>query len=272
MRAVDGEDAERAESARRRAKRESGGTPRAWALRMEGVALPPGEGERFAGYGVLSLPFESGDLLAFRRFPASSLGPGYNAVWHRDRAGCWTFYTTVDARLACPRYFGARIERTVQVDIEATWVGHDHLVVSVPARRIEWSMRLAPSAATRTLNLVAALMPARAWRSPRWMALVGGAAGVLLGAGPLRLTGRVPNGQRYALRLRRLWRIAASAALVEGRELGPIGAGGGAELGDFRLPGTGLFACGTGVFEPFESGRHLSSVTRTPVAGHPRIL
>jgi hypothetical protein len=40
----------------------------------QGAELPSGDEERFAGYGVMGVPFTSGDLLASRRFPASSLG------------------------------------------------------------------------------------------------------------------------------------------------------------------------------------------------------
>ena len=39
----------------------------------ESVSLPAGRGERFAGYAVIGLPFRSGDVLAMRRFPASSI-------------------------------------------------------------------------------------------------------------------------------------------------------------------------------------------------------
>src|SRR4051794_27060033 len=45
--------------------------------------LPRGGDERFAGYGVMGLPFDSGHVLAMRRFPASSVGPAYSSVWHR---------------------------------------------------------------------------------------------------------------------------------------------------------------------------------------------
>jgi hypothetical protein len=53
--------------------------------------LPPGSEERFFGYGVMGLPFRSGHVLGLRRFPASSIGPGYRSVWHRDPNGGWTF-------------------------------------------------------------------------------------------------------------------------------------------------------------------------------------
>jgi hypothetical protein len=44
------------------------------------ATLPAGSGERFSGYGVMGLPFRSGHILALRRFPASSIGPGYRSV------------------------------------------------------------------------------------------------------------------------------------------------------------------------------------------------
>jgi len=49
--------------------------------------LPAGSEERFFGYGVMGLPFRSGHVLGLRRFPASSIGPGYRSVWHRDPQG-----------------------------------------------------------------------------------------------------------------------------------------------------------------------------------------
>jgi hypothetical protein len=62
--------------------------------------LPPGSEERFFGYGVIGLTFLSGHVLALRRFPASSIGPGYRSVWHRDPRGRWTFHQDQPAELA----------------------------------------------------------------------------------------------------------------------------------------------------------------------------
>ena len=59
--------------------------------------VPAGSEERFAGYGVMGLPFGSGHLLALRRFPASSIGPGYRSVWHCDPNGRWTFFQEIEA-------------------------------------------------------------------------------------------------------------------------------------------------------------------------------
>ena len=57
-------------------------------------ALPSGPEERFAGYGVMGVPFSSGYILALRHFPASSVGPGYTSVWIREPAGVWTMHST----------------------------------------------------------------------------------------------------------------------------------------------------------------------------------
>jgi hypothetical protein len=61
------------------------------AADTETAGLPAGGGERFAGYGVMGLPFRSGHVLAMRRFPASSIGPACTSVWHRSPDGRWVF-------------------------------------------------------------------------------------------------------------------------------------------------------------------------------------
>ena len=66
--------------------------PREIAERLEQHAeLPKGKEEQFAGYAVMGLPFASGHVLGLRHFPASSLGPGYTSVWHRNPGGRWVF-------------------------------------------------------------------------------------------------------------------------------------------------------------------------------------
>ena len=99
--------------------------------------IPDGESERFAGYGVMGLPFASGHVLALRRYPASSIGPTYTSVWHRDPTGHWTVYTDVEPRLACGRYFGAALAASRQTEIVLRWIDAWNLVVEQPylARR-----------------------------------------------------------------------------------------------------------------------------------------
>jgi hypothetical protein len=87
--------------------------------------LPAGDEERFAGYGIMGLPFMSGHVLAMRRFPASSIGPAYTSIWHRDPAGRWVFWQDQPAELACPRHFSAAIAEALALSVSA------HITVAV---------------------------------------------------------------------------------------------------------------------------------------------
>jgi hypothetical protein len=112
--------------------------------------LPAGSGERFGGYGVMGLPFGSGHILALRRFPASSLGPGYRSVWHRDPLGRWTFFQDVAPVYACSRYFGPAIAEATPATIDIDWEGPTQFSVTVTdaTRRLHWSVGLTTSAIT----------------------------------------------------------------------------------------------------------------------------
>ena len=63
--------------------------------------LPSGDCERVSGYGVMGLPFASGHVLGLRRWTASSVGDQFTSVWHRNPAGRWTFYESIDCDVAC---------------------------------------------------------------------------------------------------------------------------------------------------------------------------
>src|SRR5690349_17839611 len=94
--------------------------------------LPPGTDERFAGYGVFGVAFESGDVLALRRFPTSSLdAAGYSAVWRRDPRGSWSITTDGDAALGCPRYFGSQLDAAPRAPIAIRWTGPRAFTVSI---------------------------------------------------------------------------------------------------------------------------------------------
>lgn len=204
--------------------------------------LSDGGGDRFAGYAIIGLPFASGHVLALRRFPASSIGPGYTSVWHRTPSGRWTFYSTVAPDLSCARYFGGVVERNVVTRIAITW--HDSLRFRVVAgAAIDWYVELGASRTTRLLNAAAWAIPERWWRMLAVLRVMGTAAQALLGAGRMALTGVTPNGHRFISNPRQLWLIESSRAVVEGVDLGPPGPlPGQARLGDFLIPQRGLFA------------------------------
>jgi hypothetical protein len=122
------------------------------------ASLPPGNGDRFAGYAVIGLPFRSGHVLALRRFPASSLGPGYTSVWHRNPAGNWTFYSTVAPEQGCSRYFGGEIRRNVIGPIGIEWTGPAQFSVLI-GDVLQWEMTLKESPLSRLMNFAAPLVP-----------------------------------------------------------------------------------------------------------------
>lgn len=97
--------------------------PRGFALSTGQFAIPDGSGDRFSGYAVIGLPFSSGHVLALRRIEASSFGPAYTSVWHRDPEGRWTFHQNVPPEQSCPRYFGAALSETTTGPIRINWTG-----------------------------------------------------------------------------------------------------------------------------------------------------
>jgi hypothetical protein len=219
--------------------------------------------ERFRGYGVMGLPFASGHVLAFRRMADSSLGPAFTSIWHRDPAGTWTMMVSEDPWLTCPRFFGSAVDRVVHTEIDLSWDEPMRLSLRVPEERVQWGIRLSSDFFTRSMSWAGRVMPGRVRRS-RWvLGPLGRLGGRILGLGHLSLAGVSPNGQRYVAFPRLLWRIEASAAVVNGQELGPIGPlPRQARLGQFPIPNGGVFAFGEAAFERLDRSRHSVSVTR----------
>jgi hypothetical protein len=225
-------------------------TPRIVADRLEHRrSLPRGHAERFTGYGALGVPFASGHLLAFRRFASSSIGPPYTSVWHRDPLGRWTFFVDVEPARACPRYFGPALHAVRSASIDIEWSGSHSVALHVPAADLHWTLRLATTPLALALGSAARFTPDPLWQAPGVLEAIGPVAGALLRTGALRLRGRAPAGQRYAIHPTRLWQVAASTASLAGLDLGTdvVAADAGA-LGDFLLPRRGLFAAGTAMF------------------------
>ncbi len=217
-------------------------TPRDWAELAETAAdLPPGHCERLHGYALMGLPFSSGHYLAFRRFPASSIGPAYTAVWlFRPNAG-WTIYADAPPEQSCARYFGAAVAETRLTPVESRWEGPNALTVGVPGV-VRWSLELKETRTTAALTAAAGLLPAGLWGRPTVLAGMGRFMGPALHAGRLRLAGTVPNGQSYQARPLRVWAVADSRAAIDGESAGqPAPLAGQLRLADFWLPQQGLF-------------------------------
>lgn len=220
-----------------------------------------------AGYGVFGVAFESGDILALRRFPTSSVGPGYTSVWHRTPRGEWSILADAAPGLACPRYFGTQLASSLRTPIDINWTGPRSLTVTIDGR-LRWEIGLRPSAGTRVLNAMGRLMPDSLWRSPRAMGLLARMAGPMLRAGSLTLTGTTPNGQWFLANPRLVWRVVRSEASWEGRDLGRmVRLDEVVALGGFRIPRAPLFSVGRTMFEAYQAGRH-SSTTQSSRTRH----
>ncbi len=224
----------------------------------QGAKLPSGNEERFSGYGVLGVPFTSGDLLAMRRFPASSLGESYTSVWHRNPQGRWTIYTSVAPQLACPRYFGSAIDETGVREIQISWRSPRDFTLSIeedPA--LEWHLSLGQTPATRLINAVVGVLPDALWRKEAVLKPMAKAASLMLRAGRLGLTGQVPNHQRFIANPMRIWAIQSSSARIGDQDLGSVGPlAVQTRLGDFWIPQRGMFVIGHAFFEPLDPARH----------------
>jgi hypothetical protein len=210
---------------------------------------PAGDGERFAGYGVMGLPFANGHVLAMRRFPASSIGPAYTSIWHRDPDGRWEFWQDQPDDRACSRYFSAAVADTRHVAIGVEWTGDATLRLVVPELDFRWSATMASSPVTRLLNAAGRVIPERGWTNARVLSAMGSVAGAALGAGRVGLYGSVPNGQRFIANPLKVWLVVDATVRLSGEHFGPIGAlGEQARLADFWIPQRGVFALGRAFF------------------------
>jgi len=226
--------------------------------------LPDGTGDRFSGYAIVGLPFQSGHVLALRRFTASTIGPGYTSVWHRNPSGDWTFYSTVAPDLSCARYFGGQIRHNVLTPIDITWKDAMRFRVAV-GTTIGWQVTLGTSLTSRLLNRIADVIPERAWQTPAVLRLMGVIARAMLATGPMNLTGLTPNGHRFVGNARRLWWIESSHAVIDGVNVGPLGPlVQQASLGDFLLPQRGVLTVARTRFEQPVNRKRKEVVTTMP--------
>jgi hypothetical protein len=236
-------------------------TPRdAVAAVLADPVLPPGDDERFVGFGIMGLPFANGHYLAMRQIPATTFAPPYVSVWHRDPSCNWTFYATTPGQQSCARYFSSATPNdAVQCDIDIAWTGPQSVHIDIPGR-LQWTIELQAVAATRVLGRIGAKLPASAWTDPMALRGLSVVARRVLGVGDIRLTGRAPNGQCYTMAPTQLWVVADSNAVLQGRDLGPSGPLlRQARLGDFRMPQRGIGMVGSGHFENFDPDRHRSA-------------
>lgn len=205
--------------------------------------------EHVRGWGVFSLPFESGHLLAFRVAPESDFGP-FRTVWHRDPAGRWSIY--VDAErldIACPRYFGVACTYTGHARIDVSWTGPASLRVRVDDPALELELTASSTRLVDGLNAVSGLMPLTTWRSAaviRGREMLGGA----LGLGRLRFHTTMPSGHTGTVMPERFYFVDKAQASLDGVDLGrPVHLDETPRIGDFPLPARGVLVIGQGMWK-----------------------
>jgi hypothetical protein len=205
--------------------------------------------DSFHGYGLLGQTFASGDVLAFRRYDWSSIGPPFTTLWHRRPTGEWTFHTNVEPGRCSLRYLMAPDSAIRRDDIDVVWQGRREVSVHVHSARLRLALRLATTPATRTVGLFAGMLPGPVWLTRNGSRWIGNAAGRLLDAGPLTFAGDSPSGHRFVLRPHEMWRVTAAAAVLQGRELGEaVPLDDVVEIGGLRVPRAGLLFRGMTTF------------------------
>lgn len=220
--------------------------------------IPEGSMERFDGYGVMGLPFKSGHVLALRRFPASSLGPGYSSVWHRNPEGEWVFYTNISPKLSCPRFFGSSLKKAVETKIKIGWLHPLRMHVSMPAQSFNWEVEVRETGPTRLMNRMGSMLPGWAWRSPSILKLMSKMAGAMLGVGRIAMYGNTSNGQKFLANPRTIYAVRSSHAQMGAEIFGaPAPLETQARLGDFWIPQRGILAIGQSYFDTFNPSVHL---------------
>ena len=204
----------------------------------------------------MAQPFRSGHVLALRRFPHTSIGPGYTSVWHCDPDGRWTMWNDAPALASCPRYFGPALAASEQCSIEVEWPDPWSLRVRIEGV-LAWETTIGPSPATRLMMAMASHLPDALWRNRAVLAAMSRMAGPTLRAGAIRLNGRVPTDQWFRVRIARVWTTTNVVATLRGEDLGPTGPAPTQRwLGGFALPNRGLFAVGQATMESYEAERH----------------
>jgi hypothetical protein len=155
-----------------------------------------GPGDRFRGYGVISLSFAGGDVLAMRRFPSTSRATAYTSVWHRTPDGRWTLYADTSGDHGCRRYFAPIVDDTIVTPIRVEWLAERRLSITIDGGRLlSWSIDLAGSARARLLSAVF-ILPAPCWELDAARRAVEVMIRLALGTGPFRLLGHTPTGHR----------------------------------------------------------------------------
>ncbi len=228
---------------------------------VAGPASRPGF-ERFDGFAILGVTFESGHMLALRNFERSNAGPAFTAVWMREPGGDWRFFSTNPPAKSCAQYMLPDVADQTPIDIR--WVNSSTLHVSIKEISFRWFVEFEESRRTRWLSSALGRLPEGALRSPAVSRIAALAARATLRTGTIRLHGAVPNGQQFAGLPRRAWQVKSSTAWTSTYNFGGVVRPGRQErFGDFWLPATPIAMAGAIEFEPLPE---VARAARAPLA------
>lgn len=242
------------------------------AAATEHQPLEAGDGERLSGYGIIGQPFHAGHVLALRRFPHNSIGPGYTSVWHCDPDGTWRMWTDAPPQRTCARYFGPALSAVDECDIAVEWPDDRTVVVRVDGV-LEWRTSIRSTPTTRLMTVIGSHLPASIWQNNAALDVIGRVAGPVLRADTIRLRGSAPSAQWFKAIPMYVWATDHVNATMRGESLGRPGAiTPQRQLGDFRIPNRGLFFVGRVAVEAYEPDRHVLATPSTqgdasPVVG-----
>lgn len=211
-----------------------------------GPGRSPWDGHEYGrGYGVLSLPFDTGHLLGLRVFPENDFAP-YASVWHRPPGGEWVIHVDgPDLDGACPRYWGPATGEVGYASIGVDWTGPADLRVTMEAPSLEWSLSMDAPPLLRVMNVVESAAPRFTWRSSHLRRFREWVARRYLGYGEIDLAFTTASGHEAVLVARRTYRVASSTAVLEGEPLGePVALEQNPRIGDVPLPRTPSFVLG----------------------------
>jgi hypothetical protein len=211
--------------------------------------LPKGTEERFNGFGIMGITFDSGHILALRRFPQSSVGDAYTSVWHRTPYGYWTFYADIKPEHSCSRFFGRDINRTVISPISIEVSDSNKMCIQIKEHRLNWEFNIESNLKTKLMNAISLFIPEFMWRSKVFLSILGKVASLTFKLGNINLYGIAPNGQSFIANPYRLWEVKNTKATINSISLGSVKElKPQAMLGDFKIPQQPLFVLGKAYF------------------------
>jgi hypothetical protein len=214
--------------------------------------------EMVRGYGVPSLPFDTGNILALRVFPQNDFAP-YITIWHRTPEGEWSIH--VDGpRLdtACPRYFGAGAKHSTFAKIQLQWLDPMSLSIQMNQPRLDWTISMDEPSIFHLMNIIIPRLPERFVRTPRSFRLREWVGSALLGLGKVSPSAVTPNGQSSMFLTRRMFVIKDAKAQLDGKDLGrPVSLAVNPAIGNFKLPARPVFAEGRSYFETLDPAEYI---------------